>query len=76
MGNDFYKCIFDEQEKFCTALTSKKCEGCKFRKTEWEYIEAQQAAAVALDKKDLEPCAIRDSSGQMIMTTRKVSRWF
>lgn len=76
MENDFYKCIFDEQEKFCTALTSKKCDGCKFRKTEREYIDAQQAAALTLDKKDLEPCTTKDSSGQLIMTTRKVSRWF
>lgn len=76
MGNDYNKCIFDEQEKYCTALTSKKCAGCKFRKTEREYIEAQHAAALTLDKKDLEPCTTKDSSGQLIMTTRKVSRWF
>lgn len=76
MGNDFYKCIFDEKEKFCTALTSKKCEGCKFRKTVREYIEAQQAAALTLEKKDLEPCMKKSSSGQAMITTRKVSRWF
>lgn len=36
-------CTFD-CGVFCSALTDKKCEGCKFRKSEDELLEGRQKA--------------------------------
>lgn len=69
------KCIFDEAEKFCSALTEKKCEGCTFRKTIYEYTAAQEAASAMLDSKNLQPFPTRDNSGRLIMSTQKITRW-
>lgn len=46
------KCYFDVNGK-CSALKSKECEGCKFRKTKEEFEAAQQAALEALERKGL-----------------------
>ncbi len=70
------RCIFDEADGFCSALIEKKCEGCKFRKTVKEYIDAQQAAELKLADKGLEAYSTR-RNGALIMTTKEQykSRW-
>lgn len=37
------KCVFEHGTK-CVALTSKRCEGCHFRKTEKEAEEGRKKA--------------------------------
>ena len=60
-------CCFDCGEE-CAALRVKKCENCKFFKTEAEYKYSYERAARLLRSKGLEP--YRTSYG--IMTTRKI----
>lgn len=71
----FDRCIFDEQENFCSGLIEKKCEGCKFRKTVQEYTDAQRAAEISLGARGLEAYRTRNEEGQLIVTTRKLQRW-
>ncbi|MBP3573245.1 MAG: hypothetical protein J6J71_01405 [Prevotella sp.] len=68
----YMPCIFDEADGFCSALIEKKCEGCKFRKTVKEYTDDQEAAALMLADKGLEPYRTR-RNGALIMTTKQ--RW-
>lgn len=68
------KCFFDEGVSFCVALTEKKCEGCKFRKTKEEYRLAQIKAAEILEQKHLIPKQI-SVKGVPIVTTEFYRRW-
>lgn len=47
------KCYFDRGKNYCTALTAKECDGCKFRKTEKEYFEGLTNAERILEEKGL-----------------------
>lgn len=47
------KCYFDKPNNYCSALTVKKCDGCKFRKTEKEYNAAVEHAKEILKAKRL-----------------------
>ena len=42
-------CVFDNGEA-CSALVSKKCEKCSFRKTRTELIEGRRKARRSLEK--------------------------
>ena len=46
-------CYFDRGEYRCKALTVKKCEGCTFRKTEFEYNKGIERADEILKSKGL-----------------------
>lgn len=65
-------CMFDF-EKICTILTAKKCEGCKFRKTEKEFETARLEAEKTLVTKGPESVAVGKGL-DAIITTRKVER--
>ena len=41
-------CAFDAGDGSCTALTFKKCEGCRFRKSEAELIRGRDRAAARI----------------------------
>ena len=45
-------CYFDRGKR-CDALTVKECEGCTFRKTEWEYNKGIERANEILKNKGL-----------------------
>ena len=45
-------CYFDRGKR-CEALTVKKCEGCTFRKTEFEYNKGIERAHEILKSKGL-----------------------
>lgn len=64
------RCIFQYQDG-CTALTVKKCDGCKFAKSESEYYAAQVKAKQRLDEMGLEPIIV-GKGHDAILTTRKV----
>ena len=67
------KCLFDGGQE-CIALTEKKCEGCKFCKTEEEYRKGQVEAAEILKRKNL--IATRKTvCGKLIMSTEFYRRW-
>lgn len=40
-------CYFDRGEK-CSALTEKKCKGCRFRKTEEEFKHGRKKAMIRI----------------------------
>lgn len=42
-------CTFDKGNK-CTALTTRNCEGCAFRKTKEELNEGREKAKAILDR--------------------------
>lgn len=42
------KCAFDADKRVCSALNVKKCEGCRFRKTEEELIRGKERAAARI----------------------------
>lgn len=50
---DNSKCYFDNKPLSCSALKAKKCEGCKFRKTEKEYNECPRKVERILRNKGL-----------------------
>lgn len=41
-------CAFDAGDGSCTALTIKKCEGCRFRKSEEQLIRGRERAAARI----------------------------
>jgi hypothetical protein len=47
------RCHFDKSRHYCSALTIKQCEGCKFRKTEKEYLDGLANAERILEEKGL-----------------------
>ena len=49
------ECYFDRGKR-CEALTVKKCEGCTFRKTEFEYNKAIERANEILKAKGFKSC--------------------
>lgn len=63
------KCYFKHGRK-CEALIVKKCAGCKFRKTEREFMSGIEHAIWILDMKNLE----RHDRADMV-TTRKKRAW-
>ena len=67
------RCIYKFQD-ICTALTVRKCEGCKFRKTESEFISGQNKAAQRLKSLGLEPVIV-GKGHNAIMTTRPIDIW-
>lgn len=48
-------CKFDNGGKSCSALKTKKCDGCKFRKTEAEFMAGVEKAKAILESKNLIP---------------------
>ena len=48
-------CYFDRGKR-CEVLTVKKCEGCTFRKTEFEYNKGIERANEILKAKDFKSC--------------------
>ena len=48
-------CYFDRGKR-CEALTVKKCEGCTFRKTEFEYNKGIERANEILKAKGFKSC--------------------
>ena len=42
------RCAFNAGDDSCTALTIKKCEGCRFRKSNDELIEGRERAAARI----------------------------
>lgn len=70
------KCVFDNHNGGCGALIEKKCEGCKFFKTEQQFDDAQKQAALILDNKELQPKVIRQGATQIMSVSKKyVGRW-
>lgn len=43
------KCAFESNNDKCTALVEKKCDGCKFRKTEEQVKHDRQKSLERLD---------------------------
>ena len=64
------RCVFNFSEHVCEALTTKHCEGCKFRKTVAEFTAGQVYADDILTAKGLERYQIRVGKN-LIVTTRK-----
>lgn len=64
------RCIFIFDD-ICTALTVKKCEGCKFRKSETDWLAGQDRAKQRLEKMGLEAVII-GKGHDAIVTTQKV----
>lgn len=67
------RCIFVFND-ICTALTVRKCEGCKFAKSEMEWLTGQNEAARRLEEKGLEAIIV-GKGRDAIVTTRKVEVW-
>lgn len=66
------RCMFDFGPT-CTILTAKKCKGCKFRKTEKEFEEAQAESDHILANKNLEAVVIGKGYNS-IMSVRKIKK--
>lgn len=67
------RCTFD-RGGVCYALSVKKCEGCKFRKTDMEYKEGLHNAVTLLNKKGLQVVERKEMRGgkiECIMSTVK-----
>ena len=64
------RCIFIFND-ICTALTVKKCEGCKFRKSETDWLAGQDRAKQRLEAMGLE-AVIVGKGHDAIVTTQKV----
>lgn len=65
-------CIFRFGEQ-CSILNTKKCKGCKFKKTQEEWNEGQRKAEEILKAKGLEACEGVDLNGDRIITTRPIT---
>ena len=65
-------CIFRFGEQ-CSILNTKKCKGCKFKKTQEEWNEGQRKAEEILKSKGLEACEGVDLNGDRIITTRPIT---
>lgn len=65
-------CIFGFGDQ-CSILKTKKCKGCKFKKTAAEWDEGQQKAKEILKSKGLEVCEGVDLNGDRIITTRPIT---
>lgn len=64
------RCIFIFDD-ICTALTVKKCEGCKFKKSEGEWLAGQDRTKQRLEKMGLEAVII-GKGHDAIVTTQKI----
>lgn len=65
-------CIFRFGEQ-CSILNSKKCKGCKFKKTQQEWTEGQKKGEEILKSKGLEACEGLDLNDNRIVTTRPLT---
>ena len=63
-------CKFDNGGKSCSVLKTKKCDGCKFRKTEAEFIAGVEKANAILESKNLIPVERLDKDGVHISVKR------
>ena len=63
-------CKFDNGGKSCSALKTKKCDGCKFRKTEAEFMAGVEKANAILESKNLVPIERLDRDGVHISVKR------
>lgn len=63
-------CKFDNGGKSCSALKKKKCDGCKFRKTEAEFMVGIEKAKAILESKNLIPIEHLDRDGVHISVKR------
>lgn len=66
------KCKFDVRPGYCTALTEKECDGCKFYKTEKEFNEGLKRANEILCEKGLTPVVTTDENGKNIVSVQKI----
>ena len=62
------ECYFDRGKR-CEVLTVKKCEGCTFRKTEFEYNKGIEHANEILKAKGFESC-IKDG----VVTVKEIHK--
>lgn len=63
-------CKFDNGGKSCSALKIKECDGCKFRKTEAEFMAGVEKAKAILESKNLIPIERLDRDGVHISVKR------
>lgn len=64
------RCVFDYGAGICEALNVKYCEGCKFRKTAVEFVDAQKKVDKILNAKGLN--RVQKNIGKnTIMSTEK-----
>ena len=61
-------CYFDRGKR-CEALRVKKCEGCTFRKTEFEYNKGIERANEILKAKSFKSC-IKDG----VVTVKEIHK--
>lgn len=66
------KCKFDVWPGYCTILTEKECDGCKFYKTKKEFNEGLERANEILAKKGLVPVNTVDKTGKNIISVQKI----
>ena len=62
------ECYFDRGKR-CEVLTVKKCEGCTFRKTEFEYNAGIELANEILKAKGFKSC-IKDG----VVTVKEIKK--
>lgn len=66
------RCMFD-YESVCAVLTVRQCEGCKFAKSESEYVNAQARSDAILRMKGLQRVVI-GKGANAIMSTEKICK--
>ena len=67
-------CMFYFSEGHCKILKTQKCEHCKFRKTEQQYIDGQKHADESLKYKGLRKCMRHYSDGTQYVSVEGVKK--
>lgn len=66
-------CMFYFSEGHCKILKTQKCEHCKFRKTEQQYIDGQKHADESLKHKGLKKQVVSNGE-QSYVTVRPLKK--
>ena len=67
-------CMFYFSEGHCKILKTQKCEHCKFRKTEQQYIDGQKRSDERLANKGLRKCMRHYSDGTQYVSVEGVKK--
>lgn len=66
-------CMFYFSEGYCKILKTQKCEHCRFRKTEQQYIDGQKHSDDLLAAKGLKKYVVSNGE-QSYVTVRPVKK--
>lgn len=67
------KCMFYYGNNFCKILKIQECDGCKFRKTEQQYNEAQKHSDEILAAKGLQR-RLFSKDGVQYISVRRIKK--